>query len=146
MARQMKSPQQARDKYQRRVGSAAQDYKAGVQAATGWADAAVAAGARRDAGLQAAIADGRIDAGIQRRGDAGWKAATITKGVQNWGPAAASAGPQYEQGMTRAMQYQQAAQAATASIDTSTLAGRLEKSRVWQATVAEAARVAKSGR
>ena len=37
------------------------------------------------------------------------------------------------------MNYMQAAEQATANIDTSTLAGRLEKARVWAETVANQA-------
>ena len=143
MARKMKTPDQAAAKYGRRVQASAQDYQQGIQNATGWAANALAAAPRRNAGLQAAIASGAIDHGIQRKGDAGWQAATLAKGPAAWTAAVAKAQPNYQAGMTRAMAYQQAAAAATAGIDTTTLAGRLQKSQVWQQTVHQQAAQAK---
>ena len=72
-----KSVADSQEKWARRVGQAGQDYQRGVQNAQGWAAGAVAAANRRNAGLMAAINDGRIDAGIQRTGDNGWRTATI---------------------------------------------------------------------
>lgn len=146
MARQMKTPQQSGDKYQRRVQAAGPDYKSGVQGATDWQANTLAAAPRRNAGLQAAISDGRIDAGIQRAGDAKWKANTLSKGVQNWPTATAQARPAYEQGMAKAMAFQQAAAAATAGIDTTTREGRFQKMLAWVTTVSDEANRAKTGR
>lgn len=146
MAGKMKTPDQAASKYARRVQGAAQDYQQGVQQATGWAANSLAAAPRRNAGLQAAIANGTIDRGIQNTGDAGWQAATLAKGPAAWTASVAKAQPAYQAGMTKAMSYQQAAQAATAGIDTSTLAGRLQKAQVWAQTVAHQAAAAKGGR
>lgn len=139
----MKSPAESQAKWQRRVGQATQDYQTGIQNASGWADAAQAAGARRDAGLQQAIADGRINAGIARTGDAGWKSKTLAKGPAAWTQGVQNAGAAYLAGANKNAQYQQAAAAATANIDTTTLAGRLQKAQVWQQTVAEQANAAK---
>lgn len=146
MARKLKTPAEAAAKFARRVQGAGQDYQTGVQQATDWAANAIAAAPRRNAGLQRAIADGTIDAGISRAGDAKWRANTLSKGVQNWATNTAKAQDAYQSGMTRAMSYQQQAQAATANMDTSTLEGRLEKARVYQATVAAAAAADKRGR
>jgi hypothetical protein len=146
MARKLKTPAEAAAKFARRVQGAGQDYQSGVQSATDWAANAVAAAPRRNAGLQAAIANGTIDAGIQRAGDAKWRANTLSKGVQNWATNTAKAQDAYQSGMTRAMAYQQQAQAATASIDTTTLEGRLEKARVYAQTVHAAAQADKRGR
>ena len=145
MARKMKTPDQAAAKYGRRVQGAAQDYTQGVQNATGWAANAIAAGPRRNAGLQAAIASGSIDRGIQSKGDAGWQAATLAKGPAAWTASVAKAQPAYQAGMTRAMSYQQAAQAATAGIDTTTVAGRLQKAQVWAQTVHQQSQAHKGG-
>lgn len=142
----MKTASQAADKYQRRVTQAGPDYTAGVQGAGSWVEGATAAANRRNAGLQQAIADGRIDAGIVRKGDAGWKAATLAKGPTNYTNSVQNARPKYEAGMNRAMQYQQAAAAATGNIDTSTPAGREQKMLVWLQTVREQAQAAKTGR
>lgn len=145
MARKMKTPDQAQAKYVRRVQGAAQDYTQGVQNATGWAANSLAAAPRRNAGLQNAIATGSIDRGITNKGDAGWQAATLAKGPQAWTASVAKAGPAYGAGMTRAMSYQQAAQAATAGIDTSTVQGRLQKAQVWGQTVHNQSQAHKSG-
>lgn len=144
MAKRMKTPTESQAKWQRRVSQAGQDYQTGVQNATGWADAAVSASARRDAGLQAAMADGRINAGIQRTGDAGWKSKTLAKGPAAWSAGVQNGGAAYLAGANKNAQYQAAAQAATANIDTSTLAGRLQKAQVWAQTVAAQAAQAKA--
>lgn len=132
--------------WQTRVGQSGQRYTAGVQRATGWAAAAIAAGPRRDAGLQAAIADGRIDAGIQRTGDAGWKSRTLAVGQQNWTAAVAKAGDRMAAGLQKVYSMLDAAAAATANIDTTTLEGRLEKARVHALTMAQQAAAMKAGR
>lgn len=145
MARRMKTAQQAADKYGTRVTQAGPDYTAGVQNAGSWVEGAIAAANRRNAGLQAAIASGSIDRGIQSTGDAGWKSKTLAKGPTNYTNSVQNAKPAYLNGMSRAMQFQQAAQQATAGIDTSTLAGRLQKAQVWAQTVAAQAAQAKGG-
>lgn len=136
MAKRMKTAAEAADKYGSRVTQAGPDYTKGVQNAGSWVDGALGAAGRRNAGLQAAIANGSIDRGIQDKGDAGWKNATLAKGPQNYVNSVQNAKPAYAAGMQRAMQYQAAAQQATAGIDTSTRAGRLQKMQVWAATVA----------
>lgn len=146
MAKRMKTASQAADKYQRRVTQAGPDYTAGIQNAGSWVEGATAAASRRNAGLQQAIADGRIDRGIVAKGDGGWKNAALAKGPQNYTASVQNARPKYEQGMTRAMQYQQAAAAATANIDTSTPGGRIQKLTTWLTTVSEQAQASKTGR
>lgn len=139
----MKTAQQAGDKYKARVQAAGPDYTAGIQNAGSWTEGALAAAARRNAGLQQAIASGAIDRGIQNKGDAGWKTAALAKGPTNYTNSVANATPAYVAGMQKAMQFQQAAQQATAGIDTSTLAGRLQKMQVWAQTVAQQSAQAK---
>lgn len=142
----MKTAQQAGDKYNKRVTQAGPDYTAGIQNAGSWVEGALAASNRRNAGLQQAIANGTIDAGIQNKGDAGWKSATIAKGPTNYVNSVQNATPAYVAGMNKAMAYQQAAAQATAGIDTSTLEGRLQKQTVWARTVAQAKAQATGGR
>lgn len=143
---QFKSAADAGDKFSRRVAASGPDYQKGVQNSNNWSANAQAAGKRRDAGLIAAINDGRIDGGIARTGDAGWKSATLAKGVTNFTAAANKAKDRYMQGYARLLGYLNAAQAATANIDTSTRAGRLEKARVWAETVGAQSDAAKAGR
>lgn len=146
MARTRTPLSDAVQQWQTRVGQSQGRYQSGVQRATGWASAAVAAGPRRDAGLQAAIADGRIDAGITRVGDAGWKSRTLAVGPQNWAASVSKAGDRMAAGLQRVYAMLDAASAATANIDTSTLEGRLEKARVHALTMAQQAQAAKAGR
>jgi len=120
-----KSVAQSSEKWKRRTSAAAQDYKDGIANATGWSEKATQAKARRDAGLQQAIADGRIDAGIRRVGDQGWKNAAMAKGPTNWTTGVANSGNKYADGMQRASSDQAAADAAVAGMDTSTVEGRV---------------------
>lgn len=145
MARKMKTPSMAADKYQRGVTNAGPDYTAGVQNSGSWVEGALGAAQRRNAGLQQAIQSGAIDKGIQKRGDASWRQATLSKGVQNYTQSVAQARPKYEAGMNKAMQFQQNAAAATANIDTSTPAGRTQKMVAWINSVREQAAAAKQG-
>lgn len=139
-----KSQADAQDKYSRRVAQAGPDYQKGVQNANNWAANAQAAAPRRNAGLQRAIANGTIDAGIARTGDAGWKSATLAKGVANFSGSAAKAATKYGAGYARLIGYLQAAQSQTAQMDTSTRAGRLAKAAEWGRIVGEQADAAKA--
>lgn len=132
-------------KWQRNTGAAQQYYQSGVQRATGWSAAAIAAAPRRNAGLQAAIANGTIDAGIQRVGDGGWKSATLSKGVANWAAATQKSGDKFQAGLSKVYGFLDAASAATANIDTSTVEGRLEKARVHALTMHQQSQAAKRG-
>lgn len=144
MAKQFKSVQQSTDKWKRNVTQAGPYYQQGIQNAQNWAANATAAKARRDAGLQRAISDGRIDAGIARTGDAGWRAGALSKGVSAYTQNTPNAAAKFQQGLQKAMGYQQAAQSATANMDTSTREGRLAKMTEWVRTVAAQADAAKT--
>lgn len=142
----MKTAAQSTDRYKKGVAGAGPDYTKGIQDAGSWAQGSHDAAARRDAGLQQAIAEGRIDRGIDRVGDAGWKAKTLAKGPQNYTQSTATAGPAYQRAAEINMQDQQSAAAALASMDTSTRQGRIAKSAAWQNYVADQAAARKSGR
>ena len=146
MARRMKTAAQAADRYQKGVQGAGAAYTAGVQNSGDWAQGALDAANRRNAGLMEAINSGAIDQGITNRGTPGWRQATLAKGPTNYVQSTATARPKYEQGMQRAMQYQQNAAAATASIDTSTASGRDQKMLAWINSVRDQAKAAKTGR
>ncbi len=141
-----KTPQASADKWARRVAASAQDYQSGIQQATGWAERSVAASGRRNAGLQQAIADGRIDRGIQNKGDQGWRDATLAKGVSSWTQNTPKAAAKYQQGVTRLFGYFGAADQAVAGIDTTTVDGRIQKSATFLRTVHDQAQAAKAGR
>lgn len=140
-----KSPQAATDKWQRRVAMAGQDYAAGIQNATGWAQNSQAAAGRRNAGLQQAIANGTIDAGIQRTGDAGWKTKTVAKGPANWTAGVAKAQAAMLSGQQRLAGYLAAADAAVANMPRDTVDQRTARAQAYQLAVHRAAQAAKSG-
>lgn len=135
----------ASDKWARRTQQATQDYANGIsKPRRDWAQASVDASARRNAGLQQAIADGRIDKGIQRAGTGKWQRAASTKGVQNWAPAVQQAKPQYQAGLQRSYSYMDAADAATAGMATTTKRDRIAKAAAYLQAVADAADAAKA--
>ncbi len=49
-----------------------------------WEQETLAASERRNEGILAAVADGRIDRGIQKAGQAKWQKETATKGPTRW--------------------------------------------------------------
>jgi len=63
-----------------------------------WEKETGAAKERRDDGLRAAIADGRIDRGIKKAGLEGWKKPTVTKGPSRWAEGVSVAGPDFQAG------------------------------------------------
>jgi len=145
MARNRMSAQQIADKWKRRSAAASQDYQQGVSTATGWADGALRAVPRTHAGLQAAIAENRIAAGVQAAGDDKWKRAATTRGVQNYASGINAGVDNMARGAQKVLSMLAEADAATANIDTTTLEGRLEKARVHALTMAAAKRRMRSG-
>lgn len=72
-------------------------YEAGIESPLRpWEKNTLEASRRRDEGLQKAIADGRIDRGIKRVGQDGWKADTLAKGPTRWPEGVRLGGPKYE--------------------------------------------------
>ena len=145
MAKPLPSAQAITDKWARRATAAQQDYQAGVTNATGWAEGAMAAVPRTHAGLQQAISENRIAAGVQRAGDAKWKQAATTRGVANYAGGITAGKANMLAGAQKNLQMLQEAQSATANIDRTTLEGRLEVARVHALTMAAAARRMKQG-
>lgn len=131
-------------KWSTRVAQSGPFYQAGVSnPQVDWAGPAVAAADRRNAGLQAAIANGTIDAGIQRAGTAKWRANTLAKGVSAWTTNTPKAAPQYQAGLTKVYQYFTSADAAVANMPTTTRADRIAKAGAFLAAVGAAADAAK---
>lgn len=135
-------PQSASAKFTRRIGQAGQDYTQGVQKSAGWAAPAMAAKARRDAGLQAAIAADAINKGIQDAGDGKWRGNTLAKAA-NWTGSAQRAGANYQASIGKVFGYLQNADAATANMDTSTVQARIAKAGAYQLSMHNQARAAK---
>ena len=87
------------DKWQRRSGSAGEEYRVGVETSTAdWAGSTVAAAASFAAGIQEAIAGGRFAKGVQAAGTAKWKRMAGEKGTARFGPGVAAAGPDFAKG------------------------------------------------
>lgn len=136
------SPQDVYTKWSQRVQGSQQYYVQGVQNSKDWAAGAVAAAPARDAGIQQAIADGRIDRGIQRKGTAGWRADTLAKGPQNWSAAVASPHTQakFVAGFGRLYQQLDAAQQAISGIPRGGLAANIQRMTTFVQTVHDVAR------
>ena len=140
-----KTIQEAVTKWQTRVAQSGQFYSAGVSnPQVYWAGPAVAAADRRNAGLQAAIANGSIDAGIQRAGTIKWRTNTIAKGVSAWTTNTPKAGPQYQAGLTKVYQFFAAADGAVANMPRTTRGDRIARAGAFLAAVGQAADQAKA--
>lgn len=132
-------------KWQTRVSQSGAFYQAGVQnPQVDWAGPAVAAKDRRDQGLLSAIADGRIDAGIQRAGTQKWRTNTVAKGVSAWTQNTPKAAPQYGAGLTKVYTYFSAADAAVANMPRTTRQDRIQRGAAFLNAVGEAADAAKA--
>lgn len=140
-----KSPSDAAAKWVTRVQSSAQYYQQGVaNPSVDWAGPAVAASSKRDAGLQRAMADGRIDAGIQRVGTNKWRANTLAKGVTNWTTNTPKSAPAYQAGIQRTYGYYGNADSAVAGMPTDTVAQRIAKAGVFLQSVSDQAQADKA--
>lgn len=141
-----KSPQDAAQKWAQRVQQSAPYYQSGVNnPSVDWAGPAVAAKDRRNAGLQAAINDGRIDAGIQRAGTGKWRAQTLAKGVTNWQQNTPKAQPQYLNGLQQVYADMQAADAAVSNMPRTTREDRIQRAATFLRTMGEQADRRKTG-
>lgn len=78
------TPQQFVQRWQQGAAAAGQRYLDGVATSADWAANFVAAEQQMIAGIQAAIADGRITRHVQALGTAGWRQKTQAKGSQPW--------------------------------------------------------------
>jgi hypothetical protein len=136
-------PAAAASKFQRRIAQAGQDYTAGVQKSAGWAQAAMNAKPRRDAGLQAAIANDSINKGIQAAGDAKWRTNTLQKGAQAWVAAAPRAAQNYQAAATKLFGYLSNAEQAIASMPADSVQARIARAGAFQLSMHQQARQAK---
>lgn len=138
--------QEAYAKWSSRVQGAGGYYKQGVLSGKDWASAAVAAGPARDQALQQAIADGRIDRGIQRVGTATWRNITSTKGAQNWQNAVMDPNVQakYLAGYQKLSQMLDAGDQAIAGIPRGGFAANMQRAQAYATAVHNAAEQAKA--
>lgn len=135
----------ATNKWLTRVQASGQYYQAGVQnPAVDWAGPAVAASGRRNAGLQRAIQDGRIDAGINRVGTAKWRTNTVAKGVTNWTTNTPKASGAYNQGMQRVYGWFPQADQAIANMPANTPQERIQRAAVFLQSMSDQAQTYKA--
>lgn len=89
----------AADKWTRRAGQAAADYKRGVQnPRTPWAEATAAAAQAHSDGITQAISEGRFEKGVQKAGNSKWQRKAADLGASRFGPGVAAAKADYESG------------------------------------------------
>ena len=80
----VKSAENAAAKFVNRAAVAGPDYEAGVRGTTDWEQKAVAGKDNYVAGLQASIARGSREKGIQAAGNAGWQTKAVQVGAQRF--------------------------------------------------------------
>jgi len=86
-------------KFQTVTPQRATQYKDGVSnPKRDWEGNTLEAGDRRDAAMQEAIADGRIDRGIKKAGNAKWKSQTVKMGPTRWQQGVSQAEAAYKVG------------------------------------------------
>lgn len=128
------------------VAGAGTRYTAGVQKATNWAENATTADAiqARNAGLQAAMANGTIEDGIRRVGTTGWKNATVAK-AGNWqtGVNTPQAQQNAQAGFNRLYGYLGAADNAIASMPRGTVEQNIARFSTWARAMHDAAQADK---
>lgn len=87
----MLTPQEAAEKWAARASAASADYQRGVETTDkDPTSLATANGARYIAGVQEAYSSGRWARRLQQVGKAGWQAAVLSKGVQNYATGVAA--------------------------------------------------------
>lgn len=103
-----KSPQQVADKWATNLGGAATAIKDGVNGVTTAPTAlAAAAEGRYISGVQAAVASGKWQAGLNRVSLQDWKDSMLQKGLARVGPGAAAAKGKFAAFMQQLLPYQQ---------------------------------------
>lgn len=86
-------------KWSRKAALAAQDYAEGVQRTTAdWAGLTTAAAIQYKAGLTAAMAANRFEAGVAKAGTAKWKANALAKGPDRYAQGVQLSGDAYARG------------------------------------------------
>ncbi len=89
-------------KWKRRTATAAQEYTDGVtNPSRSWSQATQAAAPAFAAGVQAAVARGAFQRGVQSAGDQAWQQGATTKGPTRWTEGTALAEPAYTTGFGR---------------------------------------------
>lgn len=134
----VKSAKEAREKWEERIRASAKWYKHGVENPTkDWAEEAIKAKDKRNAGLQRAIQEGRIEKGIARVGTAKWQKNTIEKGISRWTTDAPKAGSDYENAMGATLECIEYARKVIENMPATTVEERAERSKAYQLAMSE---------
>ena len=96
-----KTAEQALLAYKAGEGRAGQNYGAGVQATTGWKEAAIAGEATYAAALQESIANKKRARRLEETAEEKWKQNAMNKGVTRIGPGMKAAEGDYARGMSK---------------------------------------------
>lgn len=142
-----KSAATAAANFKSAVQTKTQNYVQGVNnPGVDWAGAATSeqAIAARNAGLQAAMANKTIEAGIEKVGNSKWRANAANKGGATWSPQSAAAAPKYQQAMgTVESDWNGATAAAQAANTTGGFRGRMAGQEAFNTYMHNAARARK---
>jgi hypothetical protein len=127
-------------KFQQRVASAAPDYAAGVQnPKTDWLTAYKAAQPRMIAGLQAAIASGRMGKQAEAKGGTpNWQNKAANKGARNYAASAADAAAGYSAKVDKVLAAGEAARDAAKNMPNTTQDQRLQRALAAMKAISKA--------
>ena len=124
-----KSADQIAAKYGRRLAASGQDYSEGVNSPSrDWQQATIQGEARWKAGLAIAQSEGRFTRGVTKAGTQKWQQNAAGKGAQRFVGAAQDAQAAYAQQASQVLAAADAARAAVAGMDNTTLESRIQRS------------------
>lgn len=128
----VKSVAKTVEKWNRRSGQAGPDYTDGVQnPRKDWQEKTLAAKARYENEIQAAIAAGRREAGVTRKGTAGWKSDSIEK-ASRWPQGIGFAKEEYNAAMSEVLAFEDIVQKEVDAMPNATEEDRIARSAHWQ--------------
>lgn len=136
----MKNAATVVQKFQTRVASAGTDYANGVATPKrDWLSAFTAAQPRMQAGLQAAIASGKIVRRAQQKGGTqNWQSKAAGKGARNYVAAAADAAAGYQAVVDKVLQAGEIASKVAQAMPDTTIEQRIARSAAAQMAVSKA--------
>ena len=133
----VKSLDRTTKKWVDRTAIAEDDYKEGIDNPTkDWAERALAAKKRYEEELKKAFAEGSREAGITRRGTAGWQARTKAKSAR-WPAGVKLAEGDFRDAMADVLAFEEILQQKVLAMPDATLADRLARSKFWQEEMAK---------
>ncbi|NVM22450.1 MAG: hypothetical protein HWN68_11800 [Desulfobacterales bacterium] len=128
-----RTAKQARDKWEERIKISGKYMKEGIQnPRADWLERVKATESKRDAGLRAAMDDGRITAGAEKAGTRRWQDRAMKIGVPHWETEAPKSGDRYESSIGPVISCVESAKAEVAGLAEDTVEQRAEKSKQYQ--------------